>query len=91
MPVTMHLPSVLRRMTDGQAKVDVDAQTVEGAVAELCQKYPELGKHLLDPDGNVRPFVRIFVDQTDAASLQGPETPVTDGQTLRVVPAIAGG
>jgi molybdopterin converting factor small subunit len=91
MPVTMHLPSVLRRMTDGHAKIPVDGQTVQEAVQQLCHQYPELGRHLLDDDGNVRSFVRIFVDQDDAASLQGPQTPLRDGQTLRVVPAIAGG
>ncbi len=91
MTVTMHLPSVLRKMTDDEAKVDVDAQTVGDAVTALCEKHPELRKHLLDADGNVRGFVRIFVDQEDAASLEGVDTPVEDGQVLRVVPAIAGG
>lgn len=91
MPVTMHLPSVLRKMTNGEAKVDVDASTVGEAVAILCDRHPELRKHLLDADGNVRGFVRIFVDQEDAAELEGPSTPVQDGQVLRVVPAIAGG
>lgn len=91
MTVTMHLPSVLRKMTDDQAKVDVEADTVGDAVQALCDKHPDLRKHLLDSDGNVRGFVRIFVDQEDAANLDGVDTSITDGQVLRVVPAIAGG
>lgn len=91
MTVTMHLPSVLRKMTDDEAKVDVDASTVGQAVQALCDKHPDLRKHLLDDEGNVRGFVRIFVDQEDAANMDGVDTPVKDGQVLRVVPAIAGG
>lgn len=88
--VTIRLPTVLRRLADDQATVTVEADTVGDAVARLGEKHPELGRQLL-ADGKIRPFVRVFVDQDDIASLDGPETPLSGNEQLRIVPGIAGG
>jgi sulfur-carrier protein len=69
----------------------VQAETVGGAMRELARLDPSLGEQLLGAEGGIRRFVRVFVGADDAADLQGPETRVAPGATLRVVPAIAGG
>lgn len=91
MTVTVHLPSVLRRMTEGEAKVPVEAQTVEEAVRALCQRHEGLHDHLLDDDGNVRQHVTVFREETGGVQQVNLEMLVEDGDVLRLVPAIAGG
>lgn len=91
MDVTLHLPSVLRRMTDDQAKVTVEADTVEGAVEALCTEFEGLRSHLLDDDGNVRPHVTVFREGKGGVQQVELGAAVEDGDVLRLVPAIAGG
>lgn len=91
MSVTIHLPSVLRRMTDDQAKVEVEGGTVEDAVHDLCTRYEDLAKHLLDDDGNVRQHVTVFREETGGVEQVEVGMAVEDGDVLRLVPAIAGG
>lgn len=91
MSVKIHLPSVLRRMTDNQAKVEVDGETVEDAIRDLCTRYEDLDKHLLDDDGNVRQHVTVFREETGGVEQVEVGMAVEDGDVLRLVPAIAGG
>lgn len=91
MTVTIHLPSVLRRMTDDQAKIKVEGETVEEAIRDLCQRHEGLQKHLLDDDGEVRQHVTVFREQTGGVEQVTVGMAVEDGDTLRLVPAIAGG
>lgn len=91
MSVTIHLPSVLRRMTDDAAKVDVEGETVEEAIRDLCTRYEDLDKHLLDDDGNVRQHVTVFREETGGVEQVEIAMRVEDGDVLRLVPAIAGG
>lgn len=90
MGVTVVLPTVLRRLADGQKEIPVAGGTLREALGELARRHPDLGRQILQDDGTVRPFVRVFVDQKDAAEL-GPEAPLPEGAVVRVVPAIAGG
>lgn len=91
MSVTVQLPSVLRRMTDEQANVDVEGETVEDAIRDLCDRYGDLEKHLLDDDGNVRQHVTVFREETGGVEQVEVGMAVEDGDVLRLVPAIAGG
>lgn len=91
MTVKIHLPSVLRRMTDGQAKIDVTGETVEDAIRNLCDQYEGLHKHLLTDEDEVRQHVTVFREGRGGVEQVTLEMLVEDGDVLRLVPAIAGG
>lgn len=91
MEVTLHLPSVLRRMTDDRAKIDVQAETVEGAIEALCAEYEGLRSHLMDEDGQVRQHVSVFREGKGGVQQVELGMQVEEGDVLRLVPAIAGG
>ncbi|MEN9934058.1 MAG: hypothetical protein RLZZ387_637, partial [Chloroflexota bacterium] len=60
-------------------------------LASLAEQYPQLGKQLYSERGQLRSFVNIYVGDEDIRYLQGVETPVPDGETVSIIPAIAGG
>jgi adenylyltransferase/sulfurtransferase len=91
MPVSIAIPSALRAYTDGRAAVDVDAATAGQALDALTQTYPALARHLRDDAGRLRSFVNIYLRDEDIRHLGRDATPVTDGDTLVIVPSIAGG
>lgn len=91
MAVTIRVPSALRRFTKEAAHIEVRPGTVREAVAQLVARHAGLAPHLVDDSGRLRNFVRAYVNEDDVASLYGEATPLKDGDTLRLVPAIAGG
>jgi len=84
------IPSVLRSFTDRKSELTYPGATVGEIVTELTEAYPDLAPHILDK-GQLRSFVNLYVDNTDIRSLQGVDTPVTDGSTVLIIPSIAGG
>ncbi|HYA10988.1 MAG TPA: molybdopterin-synthase adenylyltransferase MoeB [Thermoplasmata archaeon] len=88
---TVRVPTPLRTFVGGAPEVAVEADTVGAAVRQLTEAYPGLRRHLLTPDGKVRNFVSIYVNDTDVRALQRDATPVADGDIVSIVPAIAGG
>lgn len=91
MPVTVHVPTPLRRLTDGQARVEVIAGTVSELLAALEAAHPGMAEKLLDENGSVRRYVNLYVNDEDIRFLQGMATPLADGDVIAIVPAIAGG
>jgi molybdopterin synthase sulfur carrier subunit len=91
MPVSVLIPTPLRRLTKDQEKVFVSAGTIHTLICELDQQYPGLGARLTDEAGNLRRFVNIYLNEEDIRFLMGKETPVKEGDTVSIVPAIAGG
>src|SRR5947209_20497797 len=91
MPVILLIPNALQRYAGGNEQIEVEAQTVEGALAGLSDKYPDLRKHLFTDAGQLRQFVNVYVGSEDMRHLQGLSTPVKDGDELSIVPSIAGG
>ncbi len=91
MPVVIHLPTALRPMAGKNTKVPVTAKTVGEAMEALTKEHAALRQHLYAADGTLRNFVNVYLGETDVRSLQGPATPVKDGDELLIVPAIAGG
>ena len=91
MTVTVRIPSPLRTLSSGTAHVEVDAVDVRGVVAALEQRYPGFGERLLDESGELRRFVNVFVRDEDVRFLGGLDAPVADGDTVSIVPAVAGG
>lgn len=91
MSVIVRIPAQLRSLTGGVGEVAVEGATVAEVLAALDKAHPGMGERLLDEDGNLRRFVNVFLADEDVRFLKGLDTPVSDGQTLSVVPAVAGG
>ncbi len=88
---TVRIPTPLRRMTDGEGVVEVGGGDLRGVLAELEAAHPGIAERILDERGELRRFVNVFVRDEDVRSLQGLDTPVGDGDTVSIVPAVAGG
>lgn len=88
---TVIIPTPLRKFTDQQASINIDGATVQAAIDRLIELYPVLAQHLLDKEGQVRAFVRIFLEDEDILALDGPNTVLKSDSTLSIIPAIAGG
>jgi sulfur-carrier protein len=91
MSVTVRIPTQLRELTSGQGEITVEAVTVREAIDQLNSAHPGIGERLLDDSGNLRRFVNLFLAEEDVRFLEGLDTPIAAGQTLSVVPAVAGG
>jgi molybdopterin converting factor small subunit len=88
---TIIIPTPLRKFTNNTARVNIPASDVKRVVDELTLNFPDLKKHLLDEQGNIRSFVNIFVGDEDIRNLQQDQTPVKEETVISIVPAIAGG
>jgi molybdopterin converting factor small subunit len=91
MAVTVRIPTQLRTLSGGASEVSVDAATVADALKALDTAHPGFNERLFDDGGNLRRFVNVFLAEEDIRFLDGVGTPVTDGQTISIVPAVAGG
>ncbi len=85
------IPTPLRKFTNQTARLHVEAGTVGEIIERLTIDFPELKKHLLDPEGALRSIVNIFAGDEDLLDLQKEETPVNTSTIISIVPAIAGG
>jgi molybdopterin converting factor small subunit len=91
MSTTVRIPTQLRSLTNGTGEVSVDGSTVGEVLKALDAAHPGFNERLFDDGGNLRRFVNVFLADEDVRFLGGLETPVGDGQTLSIVPAVAGG
>ncbi len=92
MPSTkVKVPTPLRAFAGGRAEVEVEGRTVGEAVQALVRAHPGLGRHLLTPEGNLRSFVSVFVNERDIRALARDATELKPGDVVSIVPAIAGG
>ena len=87
----IHIPTPLRQYVGKQAAVEVAGATVGEAMTALIAQHPDLKKHLYTDDGKLRAFVNLYLNDEDIRYLQKENTPVRDGDTLSIVPSIAGG
>jgi len=88
---TLKIPTPLRQYTNGQAEVAVSGSNVGGAMRNLVEQFPALEQHLYNGNGEMRAFVNLFLGEDNTKDLQGLETPLSEGDTLRLIPSIAGG
>jgi molybdopterin converting factor small subunit len=91
MSVTVRIPTTLRPLSGGQSEVAVDGATLRDVLDALDGAHPGFKDRLLDDEGNLRRFVNVFVADDDVRFLQGLDTPVPDGETVAIIPAVAGG
>ena len=91
MAVTVHVPTPLRKLTDNQAEVQVEASTITELVDNLESAHPGIKEKLLDESGEIRRYVNIFVNDEDIRFLDGKGTELKDADSVSIVTAIAGG
>ena len=91
MSVTVRIPAQLRTLTGGEGEVALTGSTVAEVLKDLDATHPGFADRLFDDTGGIRRFVNIFLADEDVRFLDGLDTPVADGQTLSIVPAVAGG
>jgi len=91
MSITIHLPNVLARLSDGQRRISADGATVGEAVSDVSTRFPALRSRLVDDAGNPYPFITYYVNDEDIRLRGGFAAPVADGDDVVVVPAVAGG
>ena len=91
MPNTIHIPTPLRPFTDKLESVEVNGATVGELLADLTRQYDGLRRHLYADDGRLRNFVNVYLNDEDIRYLQREQTPVKAGDSLSIVPSVAGG
>jgi MoaD family protein len=91
MAVKVIIPTPLRAYAGKQESIEVTATTVSEALSALTSQFSELKKHLFSDDGRLRSFVNVYVNDEDIRYLQKEQTAVRDGDTVSIVPSIAGG
>src|SRR5881398_3438483 len=91
MPVTITIPTPLRQFADGQSEILIDARTAGEALDKLTSTHTELRRHLFNDQNALRNFVNVYVNDEDIRHANGPDTPVKEGDTILIVPSIAGG
>ena len=91
MSVKIRIPTQLRTLTGGNGEVTVEGSTVGEALKALDAAHAGLAERLFDESGALRRFVNVFLADEDVRFRAGLSTPVADGETLSIVPAVAGG
>ena len=91
MSVTVRIPGPLRRITNGENKVEVEGENLGGLISALEDQYPGMRERLLDEEGKLRYFVNLYLNNEDVRFLEGLETALKAGDEVSIVPAVAGG
>jgi molybdopterin converting factor small subunit len=91
MAVKVIIPTPLRAYAGKQASVELQAATVAEALSALTTKFGDLKKHLYSDDGRLRSFVNVYVNDEDIRYLQKEATALCEGDSISIVPSIAGG
>ncbi len=89
--VTVWIPPALREFVGGAEHLTVEADTVAAALAAIGGRHAGFLGRVLSPEGQVRPLVNVFVEEDNIRDLNGLQTPVADGHSIAIIPAIAGG
>ncbi|HSL12557.1 MAG TPA: ubiquitin-like small modifier protein 1 [Actinomycetota bacterium] len=91
MAVTVKLPTILRKHAGGEAKVDAEGATLRELLTNLEATYPGITKNVLADDGGLHRFINVYVNDEDVRYLGSLETELNEGDTVSVLPAVAGG
>ena len=91
MSIVVRIPTPLRKMTNGLAKVEVEPAILGDLVDKLNAEYPGFKDRLVDEEGELRYFVNIYLNGEDVRFMDGLKTATADGDEISIVPAVAGG
>ncbi len=89
--VTVWIPPALREFVGGADELTVEADSVSAALTAVGDRHPGFLNRVLSPEGEVRPLVNVFVDEDNIRDLDGLETRLSQGGSVAIIPAIAGG
>ncbi|MGN6245362.1 MAG: MoaD/ThiS family protein [Motilibacteraceae bacterium] len=90
MAIEVRIPTILRPYTDGAKAVDGSGGTLDELISDLESRHPGLRERLVE-EGQLRRFVNVYLNDEDVRFLGGLSTPVADGDSVTVLPAVAGG
>ena len=88
---TVKLPTILRKQTNGEAQVQAEGDTLRDLLNDLESKYPGITKNIVSDDGGLHRFINVYVNDEDVRYLGSLETEVKEGDTVSILPAVAGG
>ncbi|HVL97749.1 MAG TPA: ubiquitin-like small modifier protein 1 [Egibacteraceae bacterium] len=91
MSIEVRVPTVLRKHTDGQSKVSGEGETLADLLDDLESRHTGLRSALVGEDGQLHRFVNVYANDEDVRFLGGLQTPLDDGDTVSILPAVAGG
>ena len=91
MSVTVRIPSVLQKLSNGQDELSVNGDTVGDVLATVGSTYHDLYARITTPEGGVKPFLNVFVNGDDIRFASDLNTNVKDGDEISIIPSIAGG
>ena len=86
----VRIPPVLRAEAGGAREVEASGETLRDLQEDLTERHPALGARVVD-EGAIQPFVNVYVDGEDVRTRDGLDTPVREGSTVILLPAMAGG
>jgi sulfur-carrier protein len=87
----VRIPTPLRKLTNNEELVEIQAATIGEAITELQNRFPGIQERLIDEKGEVRRFVNVYVNEEDIRFLKNKDTALKDGDEISIIPAIAGG
>jgi adenylyltransferase/sulfurtransferase len=91
MPVNVIIPTALRQHTDNKDELQLSSRDVGSALQELMTSFPGLRRYLYSENGRLRNFINIYLNEEDIRYINGESTQLRDGDTLMIVPSVAGG
>ena len=91
MPVTIRIPTPLRKLTNNQPEIEAVGSDIESVIENLEVDNPGIKERICDESGNIRRFVNLYLNDEDIRFLDGKATVVKDGDEISIIPAIAGG
>ena len=89
--ITVRIPTPLRPFVEDASVLDADADTVGAALEQIGARHPGFLQRIVVAEGELRPYVNVFVGSENVKSVSGLDTPVTDGDVVSIIPAVAGG
>ena len=91
MGVVIEIPSALKQYVNDQDEVEVSGSSVEEAIGALVAEYTELKVNLFDENGKIRSFINVYLNDDDIRYADGLKSEVQDGDSIQIVPSVAGG
>ena len=91
MGVVIEIPSALKQYVNDQDEVEVSGSSVEEAIGALVAEYTELKVNLFDENGKIRSFINVYLNDDDIRYADGLKSKVQDGDSIQIVPSVAGG
>ena len=91
MSVTVRLPTIMRSNAGGLSEISAEGATIGEVIDDVVRQFPGTATHLRAPDGGVHRFVNVYLNDEDVRYLGKLDTKVAEGDTVSIVPAVAGG